>query len=344
MNPNKPAVNAVGNVTDDVQEDVIILRGRELKINVGYVDQMSLRFFAENPRIYSTLWREDGPEPTQSEIFDVLSKRENVREVLLPSIRSNGGLIEPLLVRGNVVLEGNSRLAAYRLLAQIDAGKWQRVRVRKLPDSISDAEVFSLLGEYHIVGRTDWAPFEQAGYLYRRHKQFGVTVEALHKEISLSAARIKHIITVYQYMIDVGDRQPNRWSYYDELLKGRRFAKATTLYPEFQQVIVEKIQSGEIERAVDIRDRLPLIVAVGGNTLKKFVQGKVSFEHAVADAKDRGAGDYTGRKLRDFRNWLAEDQLVRELEKTGDSEKKSLRYELNQIERRVRKLLTVLDE
>jgi hypothetical protein len=347
MSPHASAINPphlASAEADDTQADVIILHGRELKITVAYVDQMSLRFYAENPRIYSSLWRDDRLEPTQQEIFDVLSKRENVREVLLPSIRENGGLIEPLLVRGNVVLEGNSRLAAYRLLSQTDTAKWQKVRVRKLPETISDAEVFSLLGEYHIVGRTDWAPFEQAGYLYRRHKQFGVTVDTLHKEISIPASRIKHVITVYQYMIDVGDRQPNRWSYYDELLKGRRFAKVTEQYPDFNQVIVEKIQSGEIERAVDIRDRLPLIVAVGGNTLKRFIQGKTSFEHAVADARDRGAGDYTGRKLREFRNWLAEEQLVRELEKTGDSEKKSLRYELSQIERRVRKLLSVLGQ
>ncbi len=322
------------------QSDVIILRGRELSISVAYVDQTSLRFYTENPRIYSSLWRDNGHEPTQQEIFEVLSRRENVREELLPSIRANGGLIEPLLVRDNVVLEGNSRLAAYRMLAQTDSTKWQKVRVRKLPETISDAEVFSLLGEYHIVGRTDWAPFEQAGYLYRRHKQHGMSIEALHQEISsVPKRRIQHMITVYQFMIDAGDRQSNRWSYYDELLKSRRIAKAKELYPEFIDVIVEKIKSLEIERAVDIRDRLPLIVEAGGNTLKRFVQGKASFEHSVADAKDRGAGDYTGRKLRDFRNWLAEEQLGREIANTPDTEKAKLKYELKQIERRIGTLL-----
>ena len=83
-----------GSAGDAIQEDVIILRGRELKISVAYVDQMTLRFYAENPRIYSSIWRDGGPEPTQAEIFDVLSKRENVREVLVPSIRANGGLID----------------------------------------------------------------------------------------------------------------------------------------------------------------------------------------------------------------------------------------------------------
>lgn len=340
MNPKD---QTLGPTDDGIQEDVIILRGRELKISVAYVDQMTLRFYAENPRIYSSIWHDDGPEPTQAEIFEILSKRENVREVLLPSIRTNGGLIEPLLVRGNVVLEGNSRLAAYRLLAQTDSYKWQKVRIRKLPDSVSDADVFSLLGEYHIVGRTDWVPFEQAGYLYRRHKQFGFSIEALHKEISLSAGRIRHMVNVYQYMIDVGDRQPSRWSYYDVLLKSRQFAKAAEQHGEFYDVIVEKIKSGEIERAVDIRDRLPLIVEAGGNTLKRFLQGKTDFEHAVADAKDRGAGDYTARKLREFRGWLADDQVAREIGNSGEIEKKGLKFELSRIERRVKQLLGMLE-
>lgn len=328
-----------GGAGDAVLSDVIILRGREIELTVGFVDQMLLRFYAENPRIYSSIWRDEGHEPTQQEIFDVLSRRENVREVLLPSIRANGGLIEPLLVRGNVVLEGNSRLAAYRLLAQNDAERWRRVRVRKLPDTISDADVFSLLGEYHIIGRTDWAPFEQAGYLYRRHKQFGVGVEALHKEISLPVSRIRHIIDVYQFMIDIGDRQPKRWSYYDELLRPRRFGKATEKHPDFNEVVVEKIKSGEIERAVDIRDRLPLIVNAGGNTLRRFVQGKLSFEHAVADAKERGVGDYAAKKLRDFRMWVAEEEIEREISRTPEEKKSAVRYELKQIERRIGALL-----
>ena len=324
---------------DAMLSDVIILRGREITLSVGFVDQTSLRFYAENPRIYSSIWREEGNEPTQQEIFEVLSRRENVRETLVPSIRANGGLIEPLLVRGNVVLEGNSRLAAYRLLAREDAERWRRIRVRKLPDSISDADVFSLLGEYHIVGRTDWAPFEQAGYLFRRHKQFGVEVEALHKEISLSVARIKHIIAVYQFMIDTGDRQPNRWSYYDELLRPRRFSKAVEKHPEFIDVVVEKIKTGDIERAVDIRDRLPLIVNAGGNTLRRFMQGKLTFELAVADAKERGVGDYAAKKIREFRMWIAEDEVEREIGNTPEEKKNALRYELKQIERRIGTLI-----
>ena len=41
---------------------------------------------------------------------------------LVQSIRANGGLTDPLIVQDGefVVFEGNSRLAAYRLLARLD--------------------------------------------------------------------------------------------------------------------------------------------------------------------------------------------------------------------------------
>ena len=156
------------------QEDTITLRKREIKVKSGYLPHAGLSFYAENPRIYSMVWKDDDAEPSQEEIFEALSKTEHVRETLVPSIKSNGGLIEPVLVRKNIVLEGNSRLAAYRLLAQKDPKVWENIRVRILPDTITDSEVFSLFGEFHIVGKKDWAPLNKQAILYRRFKTHGI--------------------------------------------------------------------------------------------------------------------------------------------------------------------------
>lgn len=327
--------------------DIITLRGKEVPLTVESVDNGSLRFYSENPRIYSHLWRNGAQEPTQQEIFEVLSRTEHVQEVLLPSIKANGGLIEPLLVKGNVVLEGNSRLAAYRLLSlpgRDDRQKWIQIRVRKLPKDISEADVFALLGEYHIVGKKDWAPFEQAGYLYRRHKKHGIKESDLEKEIGLSASKIKHLVRVYQFMLDHNDQTVTRWSYYDELLKGRKFAAAVEKYSDFNELIVEKINSGEIERAVDLRDRLPLITKAGGNTLKKFMSGAYSFEQAVTDARLRGAGDYNYKRLNEFRQWLADDQLDKEFRNAAESERKMLKYEIDKIGRRLKGLQQIVEK
>lgn len=319
--------------------DVITLRGREIPVTTAYVKQKPLRFYPENPRIYSTVWKEDGVEPTQAEIFEALSKTEHVREVLVPSIRHNRGLIEPVLVKGNVVLEGNSRLAAYRLLAQSAPSEWEHIRVRIIPDTVTESEVFSLLGEYHIVGKKDWQPFEQAGYLYRRFRAHGVTEDELRTEVGLGFGKLRHLIRVYDFMIRHNDRNPSRWSFYDELLKGRRFNKARQLYPDFDEVVLQKVNAKEIERAVDLRDNLPLVARAGGNTLRKFMTGAYSFDEAVSDAKRRGAGDYNVKRLAEFRKWLAEDHIDQEFVASVQNERKTLIYELDKLHGRIGNLL-----
>lgn len=327
-------------VPNDATHDTLMLRQRVIPVRACSLPQRDLHFYTENPRIYSALWEKvaEGDEPTQEDIFRVLSRAEHVREVLVPSIKNNGGLIEPILVRNGVVLEGNSRLAAYRLLAQTDAQAWRLIRARVLPDDISDADVFSLLGEYHMVGKRDWQPYEQAGYLYRRYKSQESPIAQLSAEVGLVKSKVQHLIAVYAFMVDHGDRNPDRWSYYDELLKGRRFDDTRKQFPHFNDFIAAKIVSGEIARAVDLRDDLPKIVKAGGNTLRKFMLGNMTFSEASDDARLRGAGNYHAQKLKAFRQWLAEDTVEVEFGAMSSDELKNVKYELEKIHTRAAQL------
>lgn len=322
------------------QEDTITLRKREIAVRTGFMAHTALRFYTENPRVYSVMWNHGDEEPSQDAIFRELAKREHVRETLVPSIRSNGGLLEPVLVRNNVVLEGNNRLAAYRVLALApDRNLWEQIRVRILPDDISDSDVFSLLGEYHLVGKKSWQPFEQAGYLFRRFKTHGVSDDELHQELGVSKQKVTHLIRVYQYMMDHDERNPDKWSYFDELLKARKFEQARKLYPNFDEFVTEKIQSGEIARAVDVREQLGEITRVGGNTLKKFMSGAHSFEAAARDAQLRGSGNHNIKRISEFRKWLADQDLDEELEATSKEELKVVKFEFEKIQTRISKLL-----
>lgn len=178
-------------------KEVLTLRGEEIPVKVGKVPQTELNFYLENPRLYSIV-KECGDEPSQEEIEDRLGKMDHVKH-LIHSIEENGGLIDAVIVLGgaNIVLEGNSRLAAYRILARKDAIKWGEIKVKILPESISESAIFALLGEYHIIGKKDWAPYEQAGYLYRRHTTHKVPLQTLAHEIGLSSKAISHLIDVY---------------------------------------------------------------------------------------------------------------------------------------------------
>lgn len=84
------------------------------------------------------------------------------------------------------------------------------------------------------------------------------------------------------------------------------------------------IQSEEIERAVDVRDGLPKIVKVGGNTLKKFMNSKLSFHDALQEAHQRGAGNFYTKKFTDFKNFLAEENVDAELANISEEERSQL--------------------
>ena len=79
--------------------------------------QSELLFYAENPRVFSALHTLDDDSPSQDTIEREMCKLDHVKTLRM-SIEANGGLLEPVIVRGNVVLEGNCRLAAYRILAK----------------------------------------------------------------------------------------------------------------------------------------------------------------------------------------------------------------------------------
>lgn len=320
-------------------DDTITLRGRELRVRSGLVPHLSLRFYPENPRIYSQVWVAEDVEPSQDEIFQALQRNEHIREHLIPSIKHNGGLIEPILVRKNVVLEGNSRLAAYRILHEMEPKQWELIRVRILPDDLTDADVFAILGEFHIVGKKDWMPYEQAGYLWRRFHRHNVSEDDLRAELGFSKQKIRHLIHVHDFMRTHEEHDPAKWSYYDELLKIRRFDEARALYPNFNELIVEKIRSEEIKRAVDLRDDLPLVVEAGGKTLKKFMEGRLDFQEAVHEARMKGAGNVTMRKLEELRRWLCDSERDDDIPAATQEERHAIKFNLGKVRDRADALL-----
>lgn len=327
---------------DGFVEEKLTLRGEEITIFVGSMPQHDLLFYIENPRLYS-LVRADGREPTQEDIEETLTKKDHVKH-LIKSIADNGGLIDPVIVLGdsNVVIEGNSRLAAYRSLAQKDPIKWGRIKVKILPKDIPESSVFGLLGEYHIIGKTDWAPYEQAGYLYRRHENHKVEISKLAAEIGLPTRTVNHLINVYKFMIDHDEKDVNRWSYYDEYLKSNKIKKAREEYSELDKLVVGKIKSGDISKAVDVRDGLKKICESRGRTLHRFATGQTDFQDSVQSAEHRGASDNAFQRLKKFRDWIAENAAEEDLmELRGDAKNRCI-FELDKIKKRADSLLNKL--
>ena len=314
--------------------ETLLIRGIEIPVQTAELQQADLRFYVDNPRIYSVL-RSDGEEPSQEEIERKLLELEHVKE-LIQDIRRDGGLTDPVVVRagGFEVLEGNSRLAAYRALARMNPVKWGRMKCKLLPEDIDERLIFALLGQYHIKGKKDWAPFEQAGFLYRRATIHNIDAAQLAAEIGLSKHKVEHLIATHRFMLDHDETDTARWSYYDEYLKSKAIRKARYEYPGFDDLVVEKIKSGEISRAVDVRDRLP-VVCSAPKVLKRFAKRTHGFDEAYEQAVDTGADSTPYKRLAAFRQWLAKPEVVETLGRTQGQTRNKIEYELNQLARRL---------
>ena len=319
-------------VIEDVQTqngEALLIRGKEIPVLTKTLRQDTLRFFVDNPRVYSVLRKDGTGEPSQEEIQQKLLDMDHVKE-LIHDIKRDGGLTEPIIVRGGTleVLEGNSRLAAYRHLVKLDPIKWGMIKVRLLPEDMDEKLILALLGQYHLKGKTAWPPFEKAGFLYRRHKVHDIPVDQLALEVGETRQKVAHMVNVYQFMIDNDQNEKARWSYYDEYLKSRFIKKVRN--EKFDRRIVEKINSGEIGRAVDVRDKLT-VICKAQKPLRRFTAGDYNFEEAYDWAVEAGADSTPYAKLAKFRKWLGTQETERALGRTGGETRKKIEFELKKL-------------
>ena len=328
--------------TSKVEHGTLRIRSQDVPIRTVWIEQSKLKFYVDNPRIYSVV-RAGGKEPDQTEIYKELLDQEHVRE-LKEDIKLNGGLIDPLIVKEGTmeVIEGNSRLAACRWLYENDTDNallWGKVKCTLLPKDIEEQLVFAILGQYHIRGKKDWLPYEQAGFLYRRfhyHKEDILTVAS---ELGIKAGKAQHDIRVFEFMVKHNEVKRDRWSFYDEYIKSTKIKKARDQYADFDKIIVQKIRKSEIKRAVDIRDRLPAICVGPARNLKRFVEGKVDFEEAHSTAMDAGGGNAEYKRLHTFRQWISKADTEKDLTETKEKNiRDRITFELNRIEKRAKQL------
>jgi len=322
--------------------DTLLIRGKNIPVQNTEIEHTKLKFWLDNPRVYTAI-RGNGDVPTQEEIQEHLLKMEHVK-ALIYDIELNGGLIEPLIVKDDSfdVVEGNSRLAAWRALAKKNPLKWVYVKSTLLPSDIDESLVFALLGQFHIKGRKDWVPYEQAGFLYRRYKLHEEQYDTLAIEIGMSSKKVKHLVQTYEFMVDNKEEDVNRWSYFDEYLKSSKVKKARKKFPELDKLVVKKIDSGEIARAVDLREQLPVICAAP-KVLTKFMAKSLDFTEAYEAAVEAGGDTGYLKTVKKFRDWVTRPRTQDRLLESEGKIRSSVIFELRKIDTKIQHLLKKLD-
>jgi len=269
---------------------IMTIGNQQVNVVETELKQSELLFYPENPRVYNALHGVVGENPSQEEIQRHMQSLDSVKLLKL-SIEANGGLLEPIIVRKNIVLEGNSRLAAYRLLAKTDPIKWGKIKANVMPDDTREELVVALLGTIHIIGKTPWTPFEQAGYLTRAINKTRKPIDALANELGMQKSMAQSFIRVYQTMVENDDAEPHKWSYYYELDKRNDIKSAHENNPSLNliPIILDMIKEDKIDKAADLRDIGKIVKAKGETAeqaLEEFLNEEISLKDAVELAKE----------------------------------------------------------
>ena len=323
---------------------IISIAGKDIIVIDKELSQRDLEFYPENPRVFTALRSLEDPNPSQEQIQKIMVDKVPSVKTLKANIKAHGGLMVPIIVKGNVVIEGNSRLAAYRLLAKEDAEKWKTIRCSVLPDNFSQEMIDYLLCNTHIIGQTPWSPFEKAGQLYRTKERSRKRIEVIAGELGMKVSDVKKLLKVYQAMLDANDIRPSRWSFYDELLNNSAITKADKDNPELNIIgkVIEKIKNDELDDAhQDIRDIAKVVKSQHEDSitiLSDYLDGSLPLSEAVDLAGDLNKGESVKKATSTFDKLLNEDyKFVKQLMKSDTD----LTMKLKQIQNNLKGLLNI---
>lgn len=330
---------------ENLKNDFIMIGKKQIPVRIMEIDHTKLSFYPENPRVYSAL-NSDGTIPSQDVIETHMKNLEHVRKLAL-DIKNNGGLMEEIIVRDGdyVVLEGNSRLAAYRILHESNPVQWNKIKCKILPRDIDDSLIFKLIGQYHIKGKKPWDAFEQASYVYRRKEQTKAPIEYLAEELGFNKSTINNMIDAVSMMKEHNEYNNRHYSYYLEYVKNGNIKKYRETLPDLDNTIAQQIKSDEIKEAEDIR-KLGQIAKVKSKDSKKLINKIANKEISLYDAYDEmessGKLDSGLNKLKAFREYINKDNFVNNIKSNADSYKESV-YEMKRIIKQLQKILEKLE-
>ncbi len=203
----------------------------------GRVETQFLDFDPNNPRLI-----EQGlKKPTDAQIVQALADNADLSEIV-QSIAANGYIdIEPLIVQRDknrfVVLEGNRRLAAIRVIQNPELARAAGIAVPKITkvvrDSLDEVTVYAVsdpdqardfIGFKHINGPHKWDAHAKGRFAadwYRKEKKNGITLEDIAQRLGDRHDTVVRLVSGI-YVLDQAEKE--KVFSIDDRYPGRKFA------------------------------------------------------------------------------------------------------------------------
>ena len=240
----------------------VVIGGKKIIYHPVKIDILKLKYYLDNPRVNYIL-SDYKSTPTQEEIEKELWDLDSTKD-LYQDILSNKGVIDPIIVKDNTVLEGNSRLCACRRLytnakSNEEKEHWRYIPAIQLPPNVTEKQIFQLLGTYHIRGKAAWRTFEKAAYVHKMKNQFEMSIEEISKSIGISETEIEQMIDSYVTMKNEKVKDIEKFSYFMEFNKLRDFKKMREHDPLVVKEFATWVKEERLPRAEAVRE-LPKIL------------------------------------------------------------------------------------
>ncbi len=234
------------------------------------VDIFKVDFYKENPRINYIVSKMTEEEVTSQSIYNALFQKESTKD-LIKDIEENGGLLEPILVINNLVIEGNTRLCAYRrLLERTQDEKWKYIKANVVSVPVSKKTIYSILSNYHIKGKNPWDPYEKAAIMKKMFDE-GYSHVEIAKMVGTNKRKVETTLKAYETMKDkylsaienereewdsIGSDTEHlkKYSYFEAFYTDKDLNKRAQDTPGFIDEFVEWVLEGRISKAQDVRE------------------------------------------------------------------------------------------
>lgn len=319
-------------------ENYFSVCGEKIEFEIKLIDIFDLNYYPKNPRINSILEQFQGnatQEDIETEMWD---KLEYITHELYRDIKYSGDLQDEIIVYNNEVLEGNSRLCAYRHLykKEPDKEKWNKIRAKIIKSPLNHKQINTLLCQWHIKGKKDWDPFEKAAYMIRMNEEDNMEISEISQLTNFSGNDVNNHINAYKFMKSKGVTDIRKFSYYLEKEKlNQKLAPIRKKEPDIDDKISEWIIKEKIPEARAMR-QLPDILK-DKKSRNAFEKNNEDFVIAVAIAKNRNPSieDTFYRKIDETIKLLrnAKPEKLREDIQTNNSKKAKIKYLAREVKR-----------
>jgi hypothetical protein len=320
-----------------VKESIVVL-GRKIFYEIKDVDINELEYYPDNPRINYIISRHPPKKITQEFIEQELIKLESTKE-RIKDLEENKGLLDEVYVVGNKVVEGNTRLCAYRRLSKKypDALHWGKIKARILQGDVTEEELFYILGTFHIKGKTAWDAYEKAAYIHKMIKELKKNPEEVGKQMGKYGKSVEAMLKAYEVMskkylinysntnaLDTSRDELKKYSYFEAFFLQKELAQKADDTPAFLDQFVDWVKEDRFKKAQNVRE-LPKILS-HKKALKAFTENEPQdafdeAKHVLYEQKPEKV-DRFYKKVREFRELLGDAEVKKVKDEIADNKNK----------------------